>query len=157
MSHDGRLLAYNSWVNRIEHRLHIRNLVDGTTEVLQTPEPYADHYPIGFSPDGRSLLISQTIRETPCCPADGASQLLLVPIDDLESARPIGPTIQVRYADGDPWLSGAFSPDSKFVLERHATADGEGQTLWTIPVDGGPSFSEPWRGSDVPTIQRVAP
>jgi hypothetical protein len=157
VSHDGRLLAYNSWVNLTEHRLHIRNLVEGTTEILQTPEPYADHYPISFSPDGRWLLMAQTIRETPCCPADGVGQLVLVPVDDLESARPIGPTIGVRHVEGDPTLSGAFSPDSKFVFELQGTANGQGQTLWTIPIDGSPGFSEPWPGSDLPTIQRVAP
>ena len=65
VSHDGRLLAYNTWVNEVEHRLHIRNLVDGITELIQTREPYADQYPFAFSPDGRWLLTGQTIRETP--------------------------------------------------------------------------------------------
>jgi hypothetical protein len=157
VSHDGHLLAYNTWVDLSEHRLHVRNLSDGSTQILETPEPYADHYPQAFSPDGRWLLIAQTIRETECCPADGVGQLLLAPVVDLGSARPIGPTIQVRHAEGDPWLSGTFSPDSKFVLEQLATANGRGKTLWTIPIDGSPGFSEPWPGSGLPTVQRLAP
>ena len=157
VSPDGRLLAYNTWTNLTEHRLHIRNLVDGTTEIHEMPEPYADQYPISFSPDSRWLLMAETIRETRCCPADGVGQLVLAPVDDFEAPRQIGPTIEVRHADGDPWLSGDFSPDSKFVFELQGEPSGQGQTLWTIPIAGGPASSVPWPGIDLPTIQRVAP
>ena len=48
------------------------------------------------------------------------------------SARPIGPTVQFRHVEGGTSsLSGAFSPDSKFVLERL----DDGQRPRPDPVD----------------------
>jgi len=143
LSPDGTLLTYTNREHETLSRIHLRDLSTGLDRRLEFRPVSTEQGWATFSPDGKSILFTQWDR-------DGA-RLMLAPIDGSSEPVAVGP----RYPllDGEPEMTGGFSPDGSLILTFSARSR---QMRVIDPRFGGDGAVIPWTLSDFPGWQRVA-
>jgi Tol biopolymer transport system component/DNA-binding winged helix-turn-helix (wHTH) protein len=133
-SPDGSRLAYlRDMVNSRKSQLFVWSAESRTEEAL-TASSTARCPPFDWSPDGKSLLVTQERDDAPWVPG-----IWLLPLDAAPLAETRARKVASRPAGYSGLWQGHFSPDGRWIVFEAARSQATGleSALYVIPTSGG--------------------
>ncbi len=130
-------------------RIHVLNLLTSQDVVIPSSrDPLDSTLPVDesaavFSPDGQMIAF---LRDR----SDGGAELAFAAADGTGTSRQIGPTVP---QGSDQGMQFEFTPDGTAIV---ATYPHQGVAR-ILPIDGSASTVLPFSGTELPSMQRLAP